>query len=414
MVTEPASAGTTYGALFARYLAEGLRHSLARVQEDPHKTPDEVRVQAWHLLSFALRVPGAWSITADLLLALSPKMLQAGYREQWLAYLEEGLVYSRAAGDVSTAAALQLEIGELLRHLGRLDAAEACFREAQAVFLAAADALQAAVAQVCLANLAFLREQWAEALSLCEEVLAAVPQTHYVRARALFVAAHVRTSLLEYQAADDLYGSAQRAWEILRQRQWAVLCRQNRAWLAAQRNELELARRLYAEALADFRALNVLHSQGVVYLDWGVTEYCAGNFTAALDLYLKAEKIFRDLDDVRCLAMTCNNIGLLYRDQKQWELAEPHYIESVRLWRLLGATLARISVEIGWARLVWERGNTECALETYARLLEELSHTERNAEHRRLYAELRKYREQAFAALETEPTEFDAALKFAG
>jgi tetratricopeptide (TPR) repeat protein len=395
MVTEDAR----YGTLFAHYLAQGLEHSLTQVQADPYKTPEEVRGQAWHLLSFALRTPGAWPLAADLLLALSPKMLQAGYREQWLHYLEEGLACARDTGDERTAAALLLEIGELLRHLGRLPAAEVCFQDALGVFAAAGDTEQAAAAQVCLANLAFLREEWANATAGCQEALALVPDVHPVRARAWFLMANMKTFLAEYNDADHLFLCAQEVWEKSRQLHWVTLCQQNRAWLAAQRGDTDLARQLFSAALADFRALNNLHSQGVVFLDWGIVEYSDNKFAAALDLYHNAEKIFRKLNDVRYLAMTCNNIGLLHRQRGQWVLAEPYYVESISLWRELGTVLARISAESGLARLLWARGDARQALALYERLLAELAQTERNAEHRRLYRELCDYKEQALANL---------------
>lgn len=392
---------TPYGALFARYLEAGLQHSLEMVAADPHKVSEEMREQAWHLLSFALRSPTAWPATASLLLALSPKMLQAGYREQWLAYLEQGLACSRAAEDAQTAAALQLEIGELLRHLGQLPAAEACFQEALATFSAAGDTVQAAAAKVCLANLAKLREDWPLALTLCQEVIEQAPGIHYVGARALFVAADAHAAQQEDAQARDLYRASMSQWEALDERRWQALCGQNLAWLAARQGDAQSARSCYRTALDHFAALNARHGQAIVNLDWGITEYLEGNYAEALIHYQAAEITFRQLSDVRCLAMVCNNIGLLYLDRGEWWEAEPYYRESIRLWRELGAVLARISVEIGLARLWARRGDHRQALDGYNRLQAELARTERTPEHRRLYAEICDYRSQTLSALKS-------------
>lgn len=389
----------SYRNLFEQYVAAGVVHSLDTVRRDRQRVSEEVRVQAWHLLSFALRTPRAWPVTATLLLELSPKMQQAGYREQWLAYLEEGLVYSRAAGDGLRTAALELEVGELLRHLGRLDAAQTYFDTALEAFTAAGDTIQMGAAKVCLANLACIRERWLPALDLCHEVLAAILDLHFVRARALFVAAGAYDRLHDEGQAEQLYAESQAAWEELGETRWAALCLQNRAWLANQRGENRVARALCGEAIATFIELGALHSQAVVHQDWGIIDYLDGNLQAALLHYQEAEKIFRRLGDVRYLAMVCNNIGLVYRAERQWDDAEIYYDEGIELHRELGGVLARISMDSGRGKLWLDRGNATKALAHFDQLLADLQATEKNAEHRRLYAEMTEYRRQAAAAL---------------
>lgn len=389
----------SYRDLFEQYVAAGIVHSLDTVRQDRQRVSEEVRVQAWHLLSFALRTPRAWPVTATLLLELSPKMQQAGYREQWLAYLEAGLVYSSNAGDALRTAALELEVGELQRHLGRLDAAQTCFDAARHTFAAAGDIVQTGAAKVCLANLAYLRERWLLALDLCGEVLAAILDLHFVRARALFVAAGAYDRLHEEAQADQLYAESQAAWEELGEPRWAALCLQNRAWLASQRGENGLARALCAQALATFVDLGALHSQAVVHQDWGIIEYLDGNMQAALLRYQEAEKIFRRLGDILYLAMVCNNIGLVYRAERKWEEAEAYYAESVGIYRELGTVLARINIDSGRGKLWLERGEAAKALAHFDRLLVDLQTTEKSAEHRRLYTEITEYRRQAAAAL---------------
>ena len=389
----------SYRNLFEQYVAAGVVHSLDTVRQDRLRVSEDVRVQAWHLLSFALRTPRAWPVTATLLLELSPKMQQAGYREQWLVYLEEGLVYSRTAGDALRTAALELEVGELQRHLGRLDEAQSCFDAALHTFAAAGSIVQTGAAKVCMANLAYLRERWLLALDLCHEVLATILDSHFVRARALFVAAGAYDRLHEEGQAEQFYAESQAAWEELGEQRWAALCLQNRAWLASQRGENSPARALCARALATFVDLGALHGQAVVHQDWGIIEYLDGNIQAALLRYQEAEKIFRRLGDILYLAMVCNNIGLVYRAERKWDEAEACYAESVGIYRELGTVLARINIESGRGKLWLERGDAAKALAHFDRLLVDLQTTEKSAEHRRLYTEITEYRRQAAAAL---------------
>jgi tetratricopeptide (TPR) repeat protein len=387
---------SAWGVVFEQYITAGLAYSLQQVGTGD-SLPEEVRAQACHLLSFALRAPQSWPATRELLLALDPPMQRAGYREQWLGYLQGGLACAEGIGDQSAAARLHQATGELLRHLGQYGSAETHFAQALAQAEAMGYTLQAAAVKVDLGNLALLREQWEAALRWCQEALDAAPAPHRVGARALFVMAGVHAARLEDAAADSLYRQSEAVWQVLGNRRWVALCRQNQARLAARRGDHESARSLYQAAYATFESLDIPYNQAIVKMNWGIVEYTDGNLGAALALYQEAETIFRRLNDRRHLAMTCNNIGLLYRDKRQWQEAEAYYVESIQLWRQLGATLARISVEIALGNVWLERGNPEQALPYFQQLLSELRQTERNAEHRRLYTELQDYTAQAVA-----------------
>ena len=85
--------------MFQDYIRAGVQASLARVQAVEHTLPELDRQQAWHLLSFALDLPEVWDETRALLLALAPKMEQAGFRMEWLVYLMEGHRRSQTYAD---------------------------------------------------------------------------------------------------------------------------------------------------------------------------------------------------------------------------------------------------------------------------------------------------------------------------
>jgi tetratricopeptide (TPR) repeat protein len=401
-VNEPVNAPARH-AIFEQYIAAGLAWCWQQVQAGGDHLPEEARNQACHLLSLALRLPQCWPAARDLLLALDPLMQRAGYREPWLVYLQTGLACAERAGDWPAAAQLRLAGGELLRHLGQYDTASLYFEQALAAAQTAGDPLQVAAAKVGLGNLALLREEWENALRWCREVLDAVPAPHRVRARALFVAAGVQAARHESAEADSLYRQSEAVWDTLGNRRWVALCRQNQARLAAQRGDATAARSLYGAAHATFASLDIPYSLAVVKMNWGIVEHTTGNQPAALTLYQEAETIFRLLKDSRYLAMICNNIGLLYRQDRQWQPAEAYYVESIHLWRQLGVTLARISVQIDLGKVWLDSGDPARALTCFRQLAAELRQTERDAEHRRLYAELQEYTTQALAAASSLP-----------
>ena len=73
-------------ALFTNYIIAGVGASLARVRTAEYVVADVDRQQAWHLLSFALKVEEAWPVTRALVVALAPKLELAGCREDWIPY----------------------------------------------------------------------------------------------------------------------------------------------------------------------------------------------------------------------------------------------------------------------------------------------------------------------------------------
>jgi hypothetical protein len=67
--------------IFQEFVISGLRHCTARATAG---VPDDLRGQAWLLLSYGLRLPAAWPAARDLVLALAPHLELTPAREAWL------------------------------------------------------------------------------------------------------------------------------------------------------------------------------------------------------------------------------------------------------------------------------------------------------------------------------------------
>src|SRR5688500_9925781 len=90
-IAKPEAPGADYPALFRAYVLRGLQHVLACVRATADLLADDVREEALHTLSFALRLDDAWPLVRDLLLAMAPKLEQVGYRDDWILYLVKGV-----------------------------------------------------------------------------------------------------------------------------------------------------------------------------------------------------------------------------------------------------------------------------------------------------------------------------------
>lgn len=101
---------------FFRHAATRVaQHSLGQVQRCQQALPAPVRIQALHILTYALQVEGQWPLARDLLLLLSDKLEQSGQREAWLPLLERGLQVSQQQHDSKAMAEIHWRIGYLLQ-----------------------------------------------------------------------------------------------------------------------------------------------------------------------------------------------------------------------------------------------------------------------------------------------------------
>ena len=161
---------TDYPAIFRGYIVRNTQDILARVQQAGAILPPAEREQALHTLSYALKLPEAWPDTRTLLLTMAPKMEQAGYRDEWMPYLAQGIQQSQYLDDIEAEAALHLQLGMLYQLRGK-------YKEAHLHLVTSAEEferLNARRNQVRalnrLAYVARLQRQFEEATRLVETV----------------------------------------------------------------------------------------------------------------------------------------------------------------------------------------------------------------------------------------------------
>lgn len=115
--------------LFRKMMATKLRQSLCAVQSSPQSLPSDVRDQALHILSYALKEDAlaseaTWQITRDLLLALAPRMELMGHRYDWMPFLEKAAEYCQKCEEIADLAEFQLQIALIYRLSNQLDLAQ--------------------------------------------------------------------------------------------------------------------------------------------------------------------------------------------------------------------------------------------------------------------------------------------------
>ena len=204
-----------FNILFQEHIERSSGHVLRRIISASIPVEDDLRL-AQHILTYALELPSAWIIVRDLLLAMAPQMERAGYREEWIVFLNKGLTVSEKTQDTEAEAYLYLYKGSIYQLLAKHDAAHASFEDARQKFQVIGDNLGLSKA---LNRLAFItcvwQDRYEEAMSLSQHGLSLLKRNDPECAAHYNLMGRVRYLLRDWSGAEKYY---RRALEI-RERQ---------------------------------------------------------------------------------------------------------------------------------------------------------------------------------------------------
>ena len=388
-----------YRDLFSSYLLGTIRQSVSRVEAHEYKVPEGDRVQAWHVLSYALAAAAeneqAWVETKRLLLALAPRMELAGFRYDWIPYLEQGAECARKHGEEEGVAEMGLELGLLWQRVGRYDDARTWLRQAERTFARRSDPRRRALALNRLADTAQQQGRLHEARRLASAAMAMVAEDTPERAHSLFVLGLVAFDERGWEEAQCNFKKALVIWEGIDAERRAALCLQNLGRVYTAWSEYDVAITYFNEAAAIFQALGDLVRLEAVWINLGIAHYSHEQFDQALNCYTLAEKVARQIYDEYGLAMLQNNKGLIRLKTHQWGEAEQIFCTSIRHWRKLGNDSARLNSTDGLGLTLIGKGRYGEAASLYEEALVELRSMEDERRHKRLYNKLTTHLQQA-------------------
>lgn len=137
MTETPSS--SRYSDIFLRQLLNSLRYAIGQVRGK--KLLDEsTRNHALTNADLGLQQPKAWGCTRDLLLLLAPLMEQAGWREEWIPFLERAIEQATDRGDLEMVGECHFYLGQLYQLLGNYDRIEFHYHRSAELFAALGDA----------------------------------------------------------------------------------------------------------------------------------------------------------------------------------------------------------------------------------------------------------------------------------
>ena len=344
---------TTYTDLFTSYILNGARQALAQVQQSQGSVPETVRVQAWHLLDYALRVDEAWPQVRGLLLELAPRMEMAGYRDEWFAFLRAGIERSIGQGDRAVEARLELAVGQLLRLENRYREAELWLGRAMAAFREQEESHGVAAVHNQLGRLCYLQQRDVAAIEQADRALALLAEDDPERAESHFVLGMAALNQRRWQEAERQHhlslefrqrGGDPRTIAWAMQNIGTVLLQQSEYGGAARWSE---AAHWLEQAIAILDALPDPYHSAVARNSLAVVHTQTGHLAEATALFIQAEALFQQTGSPEWLARVHNNLGLVYLRQDQAADAECSFRAGVAIYQELGDDVARLNTQHG-------------------------------------------------------------------
>jgi tetratricopeptide (TPR) repeat protein len=209
-----ASPPSDYPVIFRGYIEKSVQCLLTQVEQaEPIIPPDDVE-QALHTLSFALKLPEAWPNVREFLISIAPKMEHAGYRDEWIPYLTQGVEQCEVLGDTAAAAELRLQLGILYQLRSKYALAREQFEASATGFQQLGAHRNQARALNQLAYVARLQREFDEATSLVEIAKQLLEAQDGERAFSYYVLGLVALDKYIWQEAVDFSKMAFDLWSI--------------------------------------------------------------------------------------------------------------------------------------------------------------------------------------------------------
>jgi tetratricopeptide (TPR) repeat protein len=350
-----------YPALLLYYLERSLQMALEDVAAS-ELLNEESYDHARHLLEMTLTTPAFWPPVRDLLLALAPKLEQAGLRDQWMVYLEGGWQQSQRYQDPHAAAELAWQLGLLYRLRSTFDQAQRWLAKAEQDFFALGDQAGRARSLNQLAYLAWQQNHYPAAIDYAEQALSLTAENDPERAMSLSALGLVAIAHSQWKAAEAYHLDALHIRLSHRDQRRIAWSLQNLGYALRGQERYAEAKAHYERAITILEAIRDPVNAAVAQMNLGIVHALSGDPIAALAHYAKAERSFRRHHDLLNLAKVSTNLALGYLQQQAWSQAEDYFLAAMQLYEDLGDLSWRLNAQDGLGQVYLQQGRFADAL----------------------------------------------------
>lgn len=384
--------------LFTNYIIAGVEASLARVRAATYVVPEADRQQAWQILSFALKVDEAWPVTRELLLELAPKMEMAGFREEWIPYLEKGIQCAQLIDDGMAVAECKLQIGILYRLQSRFEQARQWLVEAISHFIENGNIYGEAGALNELAWLDHLIHHYQSATETVNKALSLLTEYDHEIAMSYRIQGMIAFHNGELHDATDYHRKALKIFKQAQEQRGIAWSLQNLALALQWQNKFETAFDCYKEAIVNLIELGDVSNLGIAQMNLGSAYYQSENSLEAIKFFIKAKTIADKLNDQLQLARIHTHLGLAYLALELYAEAENAFRLSVDYYSRLEDYSWKLNAMDGLALTYLKSQRYEKAIVVLQQAIKSLPRIITMPNYKYLHDSLTKHLEEAEAA----------------
>lgn len=356
--------------LFKEHVQRSILHVLKRISSTARPVESDLGL-VQHILIYALDIPQAWLTVRTLILAVAPQMEQAGYRDEWIDYLEKAINLSRNAKDTEAEAELTLQKGRIHQLRGNFDTARSCFEASCQLFETLGHATGLARALNRVAFICCMTEQFDTSIALSHRALNLLADDDPNRAAHYNVLGRVAYLTRDWSTATHYYTKALTIRERQDDKRLVGYNLRDLSAALGEQGRIEEAIHCCQKSIVLLGEVGDPIQQATCRINLG-TLYLTEQPIKALACFEFVKPLFHKIRDELNLAIIYTNIGVAHRLSGEWWQAERALQTAIGYWTPLnrGFFLLNAWEELGVTQM--QQGKSE-AIATFKQALEMMS-----------------------------------------
>lgn len=356
-----------------------ISKSITKLQQDLAETADtplhhNLRERTLALLRVLLQSesPSEWIATRDLILAFAPKMEIAGFRDEWIPYLQRAIALSRQAGDQEGEASIGHQLGILYQVDSQWDSAIEILQSSGQYFLTSDQPRTYANILNRLGYIARNQGELGRAEQFATQALNFLKEDDKERHFSLFVLGVTASDKLQWKDAEHYYRQSLEICQL--HNDFRNVARRHRDIGVAfdGQDNLRNARSYYEQAICMFEQMGDRFEAAVTKMNLGIVYSKLGNSPKALDYYADAEAVFRHIRDELHLGYVIFNQGVDYQELERFSEAEDKFKTAIEIRYQVSNPASVIYVQIVLGELYLQTGRQDDAFRIFDKALRQI------------------------------------------
>lgn len=338
-----------YATFFSDVLIDALVDATRRVHDAESRLPEAEREDAWHLLSYAFDQNAAWQETRQLVFALAPRMELAGFREDWINYLQTAASRGASHNDLAATAEFEYQTGLLYRMLTDYERAKSWLNSSRERFAVLGDRGGQARVLNELAWIEQLRRNYDAATEHVDHALSLLDESAPECGMCYRVQGMIAIYQGHWEQAESYHRKALAIFEQhgdVRKVAWSMV---NLAVAQLGQKKLEESITNCSQACALMHQMGDEYHLAIAQMNLGLAYYHSHKFDDAVGCYLKSESSMVRFHDLLRLAEVHLNLALAHLAQDHNELASVSFEYAIHLFKESGVISQVINAMDGLA-----------------------------------------------------------------